>query len=238
LAGESAAAYATVACIAAVYDWQWHDAALGYQRAINASPDEPSAHHWYAINYLVPLRRFEEAEIELQRAVDADPLSMPIRASVGMRSYFAHDFGRAARELRECLDLDPGSTTARLFLGLTLVELKRFDDALLELGTASQMASSPEITAAMAYAHGRAGHSDHARGLLNSLTTLAEQRYVSASLIAQVQAGLGAIDAAADALHSACDHHATDLAWLGVRPVFDGLRADPRFEALLTRMRL
>jgi serine/threonine-protein kinase len=236
IADDSAGAHATLACIAAVYDWEWREAAIGYHRAIDVNPGDPSAHHWYAINYLVPLRRFEEAAIELGRAAEADPLSMAIRASFGIRSYFAHDFVQAERELRDCLELDPGSPTARLFLGLTLVEMSRADDAIRELETATQVAASPEMRAALAYGCARGGHADRARGLLRELLLAAQERYVSPSLIAEVHAGFGDADSAITWLERASDVRAADLAWLAVRPVFDALRPDARFNALVARM--
>jgi serine/threonine-protein kinase len=236
LAGQSSSAHATAACIAAVYDWDWAAAARAYHRAMASNPDDPSPHHWYAINYLVPLRRFEEAAAELQLAANADPLSMPIRASFGLRSYFAHEFARAEGELRECLDMDSGATTARLFLGLTLVEMGRFDDAIANLDIAAQVSPSPEVTAALGYACARAGQLERARGLLGELLLQSEQRYVSPSLLAQVHAGFGSTVVALDQLERAAEAHAADLAWLGVRPVFDSLRAEARLEALIARL--
>ena len=236
IAGDSASAHAAAACIAAVYEWKWREAAVGYHRAIEVNPDDPSAHHWYAINYLVPLRRFEEAATELGLAAAADPLSMAIRASVGIRSYFAHDFAHADRELRHCLELDSGSPTARLFLGLTLVEMARTGEAIRELETATKVAASPEMTAALAYACARGGHLDRGRELLGQLLALAEQRYVSPSLIAQVEAGFGDGDQAIEWLQRASEIRAADLAWLAVRPVFDALRSDSRFNALVARV--
>ena len=236
IAGGSASAHATAACVAGVYDWDWRSAAVGYHRALEVNPDDPSSHHWYAINYLVPLRRFEDARTELDRAAAADPLSMAIRASVGIRSYFAHDFVQADRELRHCLELDPGSPTARLFLGLTLVELSHGEEAIRELETAIQVAASPEMSAALAYACARAGLADRAHRLLDQLLTLADQRYVSPSLVAQVHAGSGSVDLAIEWLQRAAEARAADLAWLAVRPVFDTLRSDSRFNALVARI--
>ena len=236
IANDSASAHAAAACVAAVYEWDWSEAAKGYHRAIEVDPEDPSAHHWYAINYLVPLRRFEEAAAELRLAAAADPLSMPIRASGGIRSYFAHDFAAAESELRHCLEIDPGSPTARLFLGLTLIERGRADDAILELETATQVAASPEMTAALAYACARAGRVERARGLLEELLALSDQRYVSPSLIAQVHAGFGDADLAVEWLERAGTVRAVDLVWLAVRPVFDVLRPDPRFNALVGRI--
>ena len=37
-------------------------------------------------------------------------------------------------------------------------------------------------------------------------------------------------------LEKAADARAADLAWLPVRPVFDSLRSEPRFPALLERL--
>ena len=103
--------------------WHWARAEEQFQRAFGLNPRDPVAHHWYAINYLVPLGRFDVARRELALAAEANPLSMPIRLSAGLTSYFAHDFERARLELEESLELDPGASTAYLFLGLTLAEL-------------------------------------------------------------------------------------------------------------------
>ena len=165
--------FATLGCVAAVYDWAWPEAERQYRRAIELNPEHPAAHHWYAINYLVPLKRFEEADTELRRAVGADPLSMPIRVSLGLRSYFAHRYAQARDELRGSFELDAGSATARLFLGLTLVEMGSFDEAVPELETALQVARSPEMIAALGYAFARAGHIDRARQALGELMTFA-----------------------------------------------------------------
>jgi TolB-like protein/Flp pilus assembly protein TadD/predicted Ser/Thr protein kinase len=236
LADTLSSPYATSGCIAAVYDWRWSDAERLYRRAIELNPDDPAAHHWYAINYLVPLQRFDEASNELRKAADADPFSMPIRVSVGLLRYFAHRFADAERELRDSLELDAGSGTARLFLGLTLVELKRHDEAIHELETAIQLAPSPEKTAALGYALARSGAVGKARRTLRALTTLAKARYVSPSLTAQVHTALGETVPALQALERASREHALDLAWLQVRPVFRDLHSKRRFKTVVAAM--
>ncbi len=236
LGSSQASPYATAGCIASVYDWLWPDAERQYLRAIDLSPQQPVAHHWYAINYLVPRQRFAEADKELRYAVDADPLSMPIHISVGLTSYFARDYLKAEQQFNGSFELDPASAPARLFLGLTLVEIGRFDEAVRELETAIQLAGSPEMIAARGYAFARAGASARAREALGALITMSGNRYVSASLVAQVHAALGEPTPALDWLERAADAHAADLAWLRVRPVFDTLRGEARFGAILERV--
>ena len=236
LAGHLPAPHAVSGCIAAVYDWSWHEAARHFHRALDVNEHHPVAHHWYAINYLVPLRRFNEAAFELRRAADADPFSAPIRASFGIRSYFAHNFPDADRELRDALHTEAGSAPARLFLGLTLVECGAFTEATQELETAMHVAASPEMRAGLAYALARAGHADAARTHLGALIAASQERYVSPSLVAQVHAGLGDTEQALAWLERAVTMHAADLAWIAVRPVFDRMRSHTGFNGLVTRV--
>ena len=100
----------------------------------------------------------------------------------------------------------------------------------------SQLAASPEMRAALAYALARAGHTDAARTHLGALTAASQQRYVSPSLVAQVHAGLGETDQAVNWLEQAIAVRAADLAWIAVRPVFDGLRSHTAFNGLVTRV--
>jgi serine/threonine protein kinase/tetratricopeptide (TPR) repeat protein len=239
LDSESAEAYTCRGCVRSVYDWSWSDAEDDFRRAIDANASYPTAHHWYAINHLVPLGRFSEAGEELRRALELDPLALAIKTSVGMTSYFAGRYDVAARELSKTIDLDHGFGMAHFFLGATYTEQGRFEEALQELQTAIRFSGrNPELLAALGYLHGVSGRIDSARAILNELTRLANDRYVSASKLAQVHVGLGDRTQALDQLEAAFEQKAADLAWLAVRPVFASLRAEPRFRALLSDMGL
>ena len=97
---------------------------------------------------------------------------------------------------------------------------------------------SQEMTAAAGYALARSGNVEGARQRLGELMAHANTRYVSPGLIAQVHAGLGESDAAIACLERAMTARAADLAWLGVRPIFDGLRGDSRVQGMMQRLGL
>jgi serine/threonine-protein kinase len=236
LTGTLSGPIVTMACIKGVYEWAWADAEREFQRALELNPRHPDAYHWYAINYLVPLGRFDEASQMLKDAADADPLSTPIRVSCGLLRYFSRQYVEALKELRYSLELDPDSATSQMFIGLTLAELGRFDEALPELEEADGRAASPEMTAAIGYVHARAGRHDEARRALDTLLARSRERYVSASLMAQVHAGLGETARALDYLTQASEERAADLAWLRVRPVFDTLRKEGRLVSLIAQV--
>jgi TolB-like protein len=234
-----AEAYACRGCVRSVCDWSWSDGEHDFRRAIDLKPSYPTAHHWYAINHLVPLGRFEEATEELHRALELDPLALAIKTSLGMKCYFAAQYDDAVRELSKTVELDESFGMARFFLGATYTELSRYSEALGELEAAIRLSGrSPEILAALGYLHGVSGQIEGARGVLDELRSLADQRYVSTARLAEVHIGLGERSEALDRLEEAHTDRAADLAWLAVRPVFASLRADPRFNALLTQMGL
>jgi eukaryotic-like serine/threonine-protein kinase len=236
---ESAEAYTCRGCVRSVYDWSWLEAENDFRRAIAANPSYPTAHHWYAINHLVPLGRFSEALEELRRALELDPLALAIKTSVGMTSYFAGRYDVAGRELSKTIDLDHGFGMAHFFLGATYTEQGKHEEALQELETAIRLSGrNPEVLAALGYLHGVSGRVDTAQRVLNELAQLANDRYVSPSRLAQVHIGLGERKQALDQLEAAHAQKAADLAWLAVRPVFASLRAEPRFLALLSDMGL
>jgi tetratricopeptide (TPR) repeat protein len=234
-----AEAYACRGCVRAVFDWAWADAEHDFRRAIDLKPSYPTAHHWYAINHLVPLGRFDEATDELQRALALDPLALAIKTSLGIKSYFAGRYDDAVREFLKTIELDEGFGLARFFLGATYTELSRYPEALKELESAIHLSGrSPEILAALGYLQGVSGQIDSARSVLDELERLAVERYVSPARIAQVHIGLGERAGALERLEEAHADRTADLAWLGVRPVFASLRVEPRFTALVKPMGL
>lgn len=234
-----AEAYTCRGCVRSVFDWSWPDAERDFLRAIELKPSYPTAHHWYAINHLVPRKRFEEAREELQRALDLDPLALAIRTSVGMKSYFAARYDDARNELLRTIQLDDQFGMAHAFLGVTYIEQGRYYEAHAEIEAALRLCGrTPEILASLGYLLGRSGDLAGARRVLDELRQLSSKRYVSAGRLAQVHVGLGERAEALDRLEEAAAERASDLAWLAVRPVFAGLRGEPRFEALLKQMRL
>ena len=234
-----AEAYVCRGCLQSVYNWSWSEAEDDFKQAIELNPDCPAAHHWYGINYLVPRGRFDEAAEQLHRALDLDPLSLVIKTSLGMTSYFAGHYERALQELSSAIELDESFVLARVFRGHTYTRLSRREEALGEFEEAIRLSGrSPDVLAAVGYMRGFSGDSDGARSILAELGDLSQRRYVSPTLLAQVYAGLGDKSEALNQLENAAAERAADLAWVAVRPVFASLREEARFVALVKRLGL
>ena len=94
------------------------------------------------------------------------------------------------------------------------------------------------MKAGLALAHARAGDAAEARRFLDELEEMGRTRFVPSSLLAWGYAALGETDTALDLFDRALEQRESHLTLLAVEPALDGLRPDPRFQELLTRVGL
>jgi len=136
------------------------------------------------------------------------------------------------------LEIGPGFPPAHLWLGRTYQELGQFDDAAAEFrGVDERIRDWPVSIAAGGHVAGVSGRQAQAVEALAQLERLSDRRFVTSYGIALVHAGLGQNDAAFASLNNAFDERSNWLVWLRLDPRWNGLRADPRFTQLVSRMR-
>jgi TolB-like protein/Tfp pilus assembly protein PilF len=111
--------------------WNWPAAEKGFKRAIELSPNYPTARHWHA-ELLSRLGRHDEALREIKRAQELDPLSIPISSMVGHTLMMAHRFDEATEQFKKTLEMDPNFNLARVFLAETYIFKGMYEEALTE----------------------------------------------------------------------------------------------------------
>jgi eukaryotic-like serine/threonine-protein kinase len=236
---DLAEGHTSLACVEAVYEWNWRAAEERFLLAISLNRQYSTAHHWYATHVLLPLGRFAEAGTQIALARRIDPLSRAVVATVGLVAYFERNFDLAIEELRKTLEMDPHFGLAHYFLGQAYEQKGQYRDAIASLGTALQInPGSSEVMAALGHARAGAGDVTGASEILRQLSEKAQREYVSPVLISQVLLGLGRKEEAIDAIERAQQTRATDLIWLKVRPVFDDIQSEPRVAKIRTAVGL
>jgi len=237
LDSEFAEAYTAMADIFKGYDWNWSQAESYYLRALELDPRSALAHQWYA-NLLSITGRHEEA---LQHAIEAralEPLSVGPAGFVAFTYYRGRRFREALREAESALTMEPNSPVANWFLGLILIALNRLDEAQTVLSTAVEQSQGATMySSALGYVCAAREKSTRASKILAGLQERNQERYVSPVDMAIIYMGLDEIDAAFGYLDLAFTQRVMRLTELPM-PSFDPLRADPRYEAMLARMRL
>ena len=230
-----AEAHTTLAHMAAFYDWDWDAADEAFRHAVELNKDYPMSHHWNAL-YLAAMGRHEEALAAENRALALDPLSLIINKNVGTILYYARRYDDAVSQYLRTLELDPAFVRTHYYLGLAYEQLGLAERAVAEFQKATELSGGNTVCSALlAHAYAAAGDEDRAREVRDDLIAARQGggRHVPAFNIALAYLGLGDIDEAFNWLNSALDERSSWLVSLNVEPLFDTIRADPRFAQLI-----
>lgn len=224
-----------VSGIVSMADWEWALAEEQLRFAIDLSPLNAKAHHWYAL-FLAAMGRHARALEQSRLAVALDPCP-GYRTGLGAVLYFAHDFEQMLAVMRETVADAPDSAPAHDWLGMAHVQLRQFDESIAAYEKAVALSDGvAEIVAGLGHALGRAGRTDEAREVIARLESAAEKWYVPPVQIAYVCAGLNDLDGVFRHLKRARAERSWELVFMREEPWFDHLHTDERFTAVLAQL--
>jgi serine/threonine-protein kinase len=234
-----AEAYASLALIRSLYDWEWQDARGLYQRAIELNPGYATAHHWLGVDWYALTGRFAEARAQLEIALQLDPLSSIIREGQNFVRLLERRYEDAVQGYHELMADDPTFYKAYTSLGRVYTQQEKFSDAIRMLEKGRSIAGDvPNILGALGQAYALNGQSDRARELLRELEQTAKNSWVPSTVFAIVHIGLKEYDRALHWLERGCILHEIPMTALKVHPVYDPIRATPRFQAVLRQLHM
>jgi eukaryotic-like serine/threonine-protein kinase len=213
-------------------DWDWAGTERALKRALELNPNLAEAHGFYA-GLLSVQGRFAEALHAAQRAEELDPFALGPSSEMGSVLYRSRQYDRALAHYRKMLELDPNNAGIHFYFGLIFSDQGRHQEAISELRQA--VALSPHLTyrAWLACVYARAGQQGEALKILRELEARATREHVSPVYLARIYTSLGDKDRAFAWLRKAYAERNDHLLALGVEPVYDPLRGDPRFTELL-----
>ncbi len=220
-----------------LHDWDWSGAEREFQRAVALNPSYADAHFFYA-DFLMSMKRPEEAAAEMARALDLDPLSAFFQCFHGWHLVYRREYEAAVGRLHETLMAEPALSSARLGLWGAFYGAGRHADALREARrffTAIGDADVADVLAPGATAADYAARMGHAA---SRLAARAASTYVPAVRVARLYAHASEVDHALEWLERAYEGHESTLIHLSVGWDWEGLRHDRRFQDLLQRMHL
>ncbi|MFN2599148.1 MAG: BTAD domain-containing putative transcriptional regulator [Pyrinomonadaceae bacterium] len=219
-----------------MHGYEWRSAGREFRRAIELNPNYATAHHWHSY-YLIMFGRADEALAEIARALELDPLSLPINTDFGELLYFARLYDRAAEQCRKTLEMDAYFYQAHLVLARVYGLKGRFEESLAESFRAAELSGdSTEALASLGHTLASSGKKKEARDMLTRLGELSQSIYVSPYDVALIHLGLGERDEAFGWLYKAYEEYADWGIYLTVDPRLDALRSDPRFTELVRRV--
>jgi TolB-like protein/tetratricopeptide (TPR) repeat protein len=205
------------------------------ERAIQLNPNYATAHHWIALP-LMAIGQSDRAIVEGKRAIELDPLSLICNADLAWVYFNARRYDETEAQARKTLEMDPRFYVAHYYLGEALQFKGKLTDATAEYQKSFESNNDPFSLAMLGQACARQGKTDEARKVLARLREQAKSQYISPYAFAVVLTALGDKAHAIDELEHGYDDTGFYISLIKVDPLFDDLRGDPRFEALVQKI--
>ncbi len=232
---NSAEAHTSLANFKLWYEYDWAGAEAEFRRAFALNPNYAFAHDQFGIG-LSFLGRLDEAIAEGERAAELDPLSPQIPLDATMAFGFHGDYEAGRERTRRAADLDPTYFFAPFEEGWLEIQAGKLQDAITKLRKAKAMESPAFVSAWLAYAYGASGDRVRAMAEAEDLKKKSLRGVVTAFNQALVALGLGDRARALDSLEQAYAEDSQWLGWLNLDKIFDPLRSEPRFAALMKKL--
>lgn len=218
------------AAFAGAFDWQ--DAQAEFDRAIELNPNLAWAYEIYAW-YLGGVGRLDDAIANDKKAITLDPLNSFFQAALAYFLYHARRYDDAIVQIKKTLELDPASTLAHHLLGCCLLWKGDTAGAIAEFQRSKIMVAGAWYQGLLGYAYAISGDRPKAEQILRELEEMAKRQYVSTTAFADIYLGLGEKEKALDWLERSYQDQESACWYLKVDPIYDSVRNEPRFQALV-----
>jgi TolB-like protein/DNA-binding winged helix-turn-helix (wHTH) protein/Tfp pilus assembly protein PilF len=229
---------------ALLYDWDFPAAERDFTRGIALDPNSAEAYHGYGM-YQAAMGRMEAGLATMRHARELDPLSLHINHKLCAILYWSRQYDAAIGQCRRTLELDSRYSPAHWHLAHALDAKGLHDEAQEEYFLADQyMTGDAERVRQSRAAAKASGWKPFLRqsvegwsAALKSANDPQEAAAV-ADIVAEQWARLGEKERALEWLERSADARDFFAPFIGVEPLYDPLRSDPRFQKLLRRIGL
>ena len=232
---DSADTQVAIGLVEHYFGWDFEKEDRAFLRAIELEPRSAAAYSWLALK-----RTYVEGPAEARpfalKARDLEPLSPNVQVNVAWTYFAERRFEEAEREMRRALELDPDALYALWGIGAVLQRMGR-PEATAHFERAVELTDREQTwyLAHLGGGYGSAGRREDALAILSELRDRSSREYVAPFHFAFVHLGLGDHDEAIAALEEAAKQRNALAWWPRTSPVYDALRGNPRFEALLEK---
>jgi serine/threonine-protein kinase len=233
-------AYLSRASIEFYYNWDFAQAELDYQRAIELNPNSPDA-HWRYGHFLANCGRFDEAIEQGERAIELDPLSLVVQFFMSRIYLLAQRVEHGFEQLRKMQAIEPNFAGGLTQLGGLYLVTGKYDEAIEAYK--KSLALGHFVVPALSYlgaAYGVADKRDDAYKILDKLFEMKQCQYVSPFGIARVYCGLGENDKAFEWFERAFEERSGEMVALKSETLAhlmgNTIIRDDRFQDLVRRV--
>jgi tetratricopeptide (TPR) repeat protein len=175
---------------------------------------------------------------QIDRARELDPFNSLFQAMHAMDLHYARRYDDALALLRNTLTTTPSDLTTLATLRTTYHLLGRYDEATKMWKASLAAAGDREAEEVLDRGYAEEGYAGALIRLAELMIERSRTTHVTPWRIATLYTRACNHEEALHWLEQAYDAHDVNMPYIGVDPIFDGLRADPQLLDLLRRMNL
>ena len=218
------------------YEWNWIEAKINFQKALELNPKNAEVHYRYGWNYLTWVEgNFEQAERHGEIAVKLEPLHSICYATYSLILYVAGKFEKALNICNMGLELEAHSFLCLISKGSIENALQRYEDAIASFKAAMLVSNRHHFAVnGLLWNYCLAGRYDEAKELLDELKERSKKEYVGSTLTGLSLAYVDKFDEGFEWLQKAFNDK--DPMILTIKYLswpLPAMRADPRFRKML-----
>ena len=218
-------------------EWNWDGATRSLRKAIELKPNMAEAHAYFS-HLLFFLRRPREAIEHIEEALKLDPFNPLIQSLYAMDLMYVRRYDEVILLLRKTLEVSPGDPIALSTIRSAYHQKKMYNEALDAWGRSYEAKGDSEAIRALNRGCTEGGYSRALQRLAEMLIERSKTLYVTPWQVATLYTRAGKQEEALTWIDKAYQAHDPNMPYLSVDPIFDDLRGDPRFQAILKRMGL
>jgi len=232
-----AEAHHKLAAIKTWAEWDWEGGEAAFRRAIQLNPNYPAVRATYS-HLLMIMGRPDEAMAQIERALELDPLNDLFQGFYGMDMLMARRYDEAIAHFRNLLERAPNNPMLRTGLREAFYARGRYDEALAELKAMFAADGERDLAEALERDYAQGGYREAMRRAAETRAARSDTTFVPPLGLASLFAHAGETERVLEWLEKAYQERDPNLPYIGVIPLFDIVRDDPRFQDLLLRMNL
>lgn len=228
---QNGEAYTELGSVQTIYEWDWTAAEQNLTRGISLNPNDSVAEFKYAV-YLDATGRPQDAVTHMRRALQLDPLSFLVNRRLGATLYLAREYDAALTQLQRAAEMEqqPGSIDNYESL---IYEMKGEHDEAVQHDLMALHEDEPRLdTAALLRMYQQHGWQSYWR-MRSRMLLKVRTDPCTAYEIGIDDLRVNELGHAFDSFQHAISSHCFNMAFIRVDPLFDSVRRDPRYVALL-----
>lgn len=232
---QNGEAYTEIGSIQTIYAWDWAAAEQNLTRGVSLNPSDSLAEFKYAV-YLDAVGRPQDAVTQMRRALQLDPLSFLVNRRLGATLYLARQYDAALAQFQRAEEMEHSPRSIDNYLSLIYEQKGQNDNAVQHDLSALHADESQLDTAALLREYRQRGWQSYWRARTQALLATSP-RPCTAYEIGLDDLRVKDLDHAFESFQHAIDSHCYSMALIRVEPLLDSVRHDPRYAALLGRIR-